>query len=671
MKDILEQIAEDPASGDTALLQRLFGLLRPRYSDDVEAAAMRLEALAELLEAQPSHADALRERLINMLNQRRPFRLLIDAGILSERGFRLELGRRIRYKLLPPAPNSDSLRDWLDGLLRPGDRQWIAGMDQSLWVRLLAALHFEKLSPEGYDRLQDTITTAIRSLSHRIASGGLNPELLRLDPSLDAHASPFLSQYEEISCFLNRCQEYGVSSDDDAAHALVLLEQCEEALDRVRRRAHVAGISVELTYVSTRLGQEIGRLKQLLHMMEDRPLADKLTTLAGLIVELLSVSESRHDVRALLRTTTGRLANRISQHVAHAGGHYVAENRKELWAIFRAAAGAGPIIAIMALIKILLMSAGMAPLTQTFFVGLNYALGFVVIYMLHFTVATKQPAMTATFMVNTLTRIRGSSTDKRMLGCFIGRVFKSQMMSILGNLLLAFATAVALSYGAAWLLDWHPVSPDEALHLIEELDPFGSLALFYAGVAGIGLFLSGIVSGYYDNKAVYERIAERLARLRGPQRLVGGRIWKRVADYIGDHLGGIAGNVFFGFYLGIVGALGFLTGLPLDIRHIAFSSANFGYAWQALDFALTPKVFLLTTAGVLLIGFMNLMVSFGLAFYVALRAINIPPLAARRQLGRALLGLLVAPVRLIVQRGDLCSEAAAEKVANVQESASK
>jgi site-specific recombinase len=54
--------------------------------------------------------------------------------------------------------------------------------------------------------------------------------------------------------------------------------------------------------------------------------------------------------------------------------------------------------------------------------------------------------------------------------------------------------------------------------------------------------------------------------------------------YIQEHLGGIMGNFLFGCMLGSTGVLGTILGLPLDIRHIAFSSANLGYAFVGFDF---------------------------------------------------------------------------------------
>ena len=105
-----------------------------------------------------------------------------------------------------------------------------------------------------------------------------------------------------------------------------------------------------------------------------------------------------------------------------------------------------------------------------------------------------------------------------------------------------------------------------------------------------------------------------MRRLAGTARAAG------IGAYIQDHLGGIMGNFLFGCMLGSTGVVGIILGLPLDIRHIAFSSANFGYALIGFDFALPFKAILWAALGVALIGLTNLGVSFALALRTALGA---------------------------------------------------
>jgi site-specific recombinase len=100
------------------------------------------------------------------------------------------------------------------------------------------------------------------------------------------------------------------------------------------------------------------------------------------------------------------------------------------------------------------------------------------------------------------------------------------------------------------------------------------------------LFLSGLIAGYYDNKAIYRRIPERLANHPLLNKLLGKhRAWK-LGHYVEHNLGALAGNFYFGLFLGLTGTIGIMLGLPLDIRHITFSAANLAFGLVTLDFQL-------------------------------------------------------------------------------------
>jgi site-specific recombinase len=132
--------------------------------------------------------------------------------------------------------------------------------------------------------------------------------------------------------------------------------------------------------------------------------------------------------------------------------------------------------------------------------------------------------------------------------------------------------------------------------------------------------VSGLVSGYYDNKAMYTRMGQRVQQLRWLRRLLGEERRARFARYVEDNLGGLMGNFVFGMLMGITGTVGYLLGLPLDVRHVTFSSANLAIGFVGLGQQVDPETIAITFVGIALIGMVNLLVSFGLALWVALRA---------------------------------------------------
>jgi site-specific recombinase len=328
----------------------------------------------------------------------------------------------------------------------------------------------------------------------------------------------------------------------------------------------------------------------------------------------------RRGIRRHFQQLFGMMALRVTDNAAQTGEHYVADSRPEYFAMWRSAMGAGLIIGVMALDKILAAKLGWAPLNQAFVYSMNYALGFALIYLLHFTVATKQPAMTAQTIAATVSEIDPTRGDLARLVDLIVAVARSQFAAILGNVMIALPTAIAIAWALGEAKGGPFIETGKAMHLLHDLDPLRSLALPHAAVAGVWLFLSGLISGWVDNWTVYERVPERIVQVRWLRAALGPERAGAFAAYVGRNLGGIAGNFLFGVMLGSTGAVAALFGLPIDIRHIAFAAANLGYALVALGFSVPWLTVAWYALGVALIGLTNLAVSFALALWVALKA---------------------------------------------------
>ena len=172
---------------------------------------------------------------------------------------------------------------------------------------------------------------------------------------------------------------------------------------RARRNAASEGTSLSLTYLLVRTEQCLKRLMQLANVLSthgnqpDERLA-MVDRWARLTHDLVQGENRRHSVREPFSRLTGLLALRVTENAKRTGEHYIAADRTEYAAMWRSAAGGGFIVAFMALIKLLLGKFIFAPLVYVVMYSLNYSLGFVLIHILHFTLATKQPAMTAPAM---------------------------------------------------------------------------------------------------------------------------------------------------------------------------------------------------------------------------------------------------------------------------------
>jgi site-specific recombinase len=199
------------------------------------------------------------------------------------------------------------------------------------------------------------------------------------------------------------------------------------------------------------------------------------------------------------------------------------------------------------------------------------------------------------------------------------QVFRSQFVAVVGNVGVAVPVAVLVTWGLLATFGWSPATPQKAGLLLEQLDPLG-LTAFYAAIAGVCLFLSGVVSGYCDNLAVFHRLPRRVARMPLLVRLVGPGRAAALGAYVEHNFGALVGNFLFGCMLGGVSLLGGLSGLPLDIRHVAFASANLGVAATTLWSQITWQMVAIGAVGVTLIAVVNLAVSFTLSLVLALRA---------------------------------------------------
>lgn len=638
MDAILEQLCTVSAGRDIGPLKTLVAELRPKRATDRGQATRNLRALIYLLDDKPLLATALRDYLMQVIGARKLVHLCTDTGILENQSFFAELWQRLNHKWLPPTVNDDYLKDVLGQLFeRRDDWYWVYGIDDAVWNDLLRVLGFRwRAVREFHAAMLGELLEAAQVLSYRISTIGLEPELVRNYPDIERFESPFLRQNAEVMAFIGHYQHWLLDRREgrvDARQIDVLLGQCEEVVVKIRRQAAQNGVSVSLTRLLLRLTQSIDRLRTLLALLDPASLTDARHSGISLFKLLVHADNVKWSLSDLFQTNTELLALQVTERASHSGEHYVTRDASEWKDMFRSASGAGFIVGFMAMLKVLASKLALAPFGYALFYSLNYSFGFMLIHVLHFTIATKQPAMTAAAIAASIDK---GKQQLHELAELIVCVFRSQFIAILGNVVLAMPTAFVIAWSCAYLTGQPLVTGDKALHLLQDIDPLHSLALFYAAIAGVCLFLSGLISGYYDNKAAYSEIPARLRQLPWLRWLVGDARLERVTAYIGDNLGALAGNFFFGVMLGSIGTLGLFFGLPVDIRHITFSSANFIFALVGMDYQLTQQQWLLSLSGIALIGATNLAVSFTLALAVALRSRRV----SFRQ-GGALVGLVL------------------------------
>ncbi|MDX5333973.1 MAG: site-specific recombinase [Gammaproteobacteria bacterium] len=623
LETLLDRVVEDETLDAVDTLTQLVDWLRPDDPEHIAPVIARIEELAMSLESRSSVRHALSGRVQGQLLDSRHLPLYTEIGLFSRRGFFRELGTRIYERLNPAPADRRNLKHVLTIVFhRLDDPEWVTAVPDDAWLRLFDLLiDVSEGREKALRRAREEALYALETLSTWIAAEELEPELLRLDPRICERNSAFVAQQRELAVYVREYLEWTQDSErpfHDDEHARVLLEQVAEQISLFRKRAVKRGTSIGLTYLLERLDQTLERIENLLDLLDPDDAEKRRSTGVRLFKQMVVNNARRHSLRALWQENVKLLSRSVTENASHTGEHYITRNRAEYLQMLWSGAGAGLIIAFMALIKLEVVELGLSRGLQTLLVCLNYGLGFVLIHILHFTVATKQPAMTAArFAAAVEQGDRGMANLKKLADLMID-VGRSQFVAVLGNVLVALPVAILV--GWAYLELWHtPVLDAQAANYqIKQLSPITGLALFHAAIAGLWLFVSGLIAGFFDNRCAYLDLPGRLREHPLLRRIIPTGLRERIADYIDGNYGALAGNFFFGVLLGVTGYIGYLLSLPLDIRHIAFSSANLGYVvaggmpgWGDMT---------LYFIFVLLIGAMNLWVSFALAFWVALKA---------------------------------------------------
>lgn len=594
-------------------LRDIVAAVRPSRDEGGDAAVRRLVTALR-------HSDDIGARLGSELRELvggvHLFPAFTESGVPPTHGFLAELLHRITRRFLPELDPPADLRSLIRHLFdAPRDEEWVADVSTGAWRELMSALELRADTVRGIGAEH---ATAIRGLAHHIASLGLQPEVHDRLPGIDEAVSPFLRL---SACALRYVESFENEVEGDEMpllhDALEAVGSCRASVQRVRDANRERGTSLRLTGLTYRLDALLDRIEVLLHLSEVEE--EKFQQSLGRFVRVLVEAEkTRNAVLPHVREHVDLLALEIVEHSARKGSKYITSGRSDWYRFFVASLGGGVIVAVFSMFKTIMAQWGLPLGIEAILYGLNYSACFVLIYLTGSALATKQPAMTA----NTIARELGDPYNRTLerLEELVIRVWRSQFVSFAGNLAAALPVAVLLS-AAFFAVTGAPVAPEyKANSMLAALHPLESGTVFYAAAAGFFLFAAGLVSGWIDNRNLHRHVPERIAAQPLLRAVVGDGGARRIADFIDRNIGIIAGNVFLGFALGSLGTVGEILGLPLDIRHIAFASAEFGTAFESLDYEVAGVVLVAGGAGIVLIGLINFLVSFGLSLAMALES---------------------------------------------------
>ncbi|WP_165088429.1 site-specific recombinase [Neisseria yangbaofengii] len=612
------QLSEALESKEFVLI--LNAIIKFLRSGGRKQASQRFDLIIATLKNNPDLARKFSQRFYIWLEKVHVYPALIKLGLFSRDSFIREISSRIYERFSPSFKDfSNLLEVFLYLFHTQNDEKWLQTLSLRQWLALYELIeeHADPALLQSVQRkLTDSLLRSMEMLSLWIASEAIEPELVRIAPRLLHSDSPFVALQREMAKLI---EHYRIETTPyDTAHLEVMFDQCIKQVEYLARRGTGAGSgsSVKVAHLLGRLQQTLDRLKLLTNIQTQPHQRTRLTIV--LMNDLINAAVGQYSTRELRRSSIRMLARSITENTSNHGEHYITRDRKEYMSMLYSAAGGGVIIALMALNKIHIGTLGYSEFLTSVLSGLNYGIGFMIIHMLHFTVATKQPAMTAArFAEKVDLNERGRAVDNKLAKLLID-VCRSQSVAVFGNVVVAILLAGLISAAFISSNQQPLLSEQSVAYQLKSIDIFTRPTLWYAAIAGVWLFCSGIIAGFFDNRSDYLDLRNRLTVNPFLRKIMPAALRKHFAEYMHNHYGSLMGNFIFGMLLGMTGFFGHLFNLPLDIRHVAFSSANLGYA--AVSGNIGAAAFIYGMIGVLAIGTVNLIVSFVLALYVALRS---------------------------------------------------
>lgn len=548
---------------------------------------------------------------------------LTEANILSENAFFPELKKRILNKILPPVVNENTIWYMVDNIsITPKDD---LGFFHNLpeneideLFRLLGISDFI-ISPE----VKKEMLFSMNILSWRVTGSAMEVEVVRMAPQYKNFDNPFLAlqnELEELAADFEKDSQLQLSSKNSRYKQIkIYIEQCLEFVNIAFKNSSKYGISGKINQSLLKIRQQVQRIFEIIQLLVIDEEKDVLLNSKQLVFNILSYKSHRNNISELINDSTRLISHLITNHTAETGTHYITSSRKEYMTMFYKASGGGIIVGALCVLKMLYGYIPGSDFSHAFLYSMNYAMGFVMIYLMGFTLATKQPAMTAATMTKVLAEegnIKSSSTEFAHL---VSKLFRSQFIAFVGNVLLSFPIALLIIYGLDVFFSQN-LAIERSDKLLKDLDPFKSKAILHACIAGFYLFISGIISGNIGNNSVFYQIPERIAKSISISRLFGKNFAKGLSKYYAKNWPGIVSNFWFGVFLGATAPVGLFLGLDLDIRHITFAAGNLALGLYGKDFTIDSYTFFISLVTVFLIGFFNFLVSFSLSMFLAFRS---------------------------------------------------
>jgi len=601
---------------ETKSLEPLAELIRTVRNSDFEEILLFLETHWEITE-NFSHY------LYNIFHNK-PFNLsLTEANILSENAFYPELKKRILNKILPAVENENTVWFLVDAVsVRPKrDLEYFKSIPPEKLNELFRLLKIENFILNA--NAKQELLFSLNILAWRVIGNAMDVEVVNMAPEYRKFDNPFIALQNELD-ILNEHHKNNdsftlTSQDENYKQIKVYLQQCLDFVTLAFKNSAKYGISSKINQSLSKIRQQLNRMDAILAVMKIDDKSEIIENSKQLFFDILEYKSHKNNLRELISDSTTLRSHLITNHTAETGTHYITSTTRDYLKMFGKASGGGIIVGCLVVLKLFFGSLPGSDFSHAILYSFNYAMGFIMIFLMNYTLATKQPAMTAATMAKVLSETENTQKNYVDFAHLVSKLFRSQFIAFMGNVFLSFPVALAIIYGLDVLFQQN-FAAEKATKLLQDQDPFESKAILHACIAGFFLFISGLISGNVANSSVFYQIPKRIEKNPLLNYFLGEQTAKKISEYYARNWSGIVSNFWFGVFLGVTGPLGIFFGLDLDIRHITFAAGNVALGFYGKGFEVDTYTIWISIITVFIIGFFNFAVSFGLSMLLAFRS---------------------------------------------------
>lgn len=595
------------------------------FSQVKTQAGVRVRFVLHLVERNPEWRAEAGATLARLAAEVPATELFCEVGIFSGQGLFGQIASILIDRFLPIRSGTGDLDQLVTALFpAESDAAWVESLAEGNIARILSLIEGERGRPV-WNTMHRSFADAMLIMASQVAGAGMEREMRGRVPIGDVATSVFFRLFgavQQLHPRLQRTEWVGTEDRRDLNELQDVIRECLTVMERAFAYLEIHGVSVDLVF---RFERTELLLRRLLLMSEFLGAAAQGSPEAGLGRLLAALIRTSHDAHRLSRLFSGKirlLSRRIVEHTGDSGEHYIVHDRAGYLQLLVSAGGGGLLTVGTTIIKAAIARFPLPPMLGLLANAGNYAGSFLAMNFCHFTLATKQPSMTASTLARKLSEF-ARGTDSQEIIATIRDAFRSQFAAAIGNVGVAIPAAALVTWLYQHLTGKEVFSQAYAHKTLMSLDPLTTMTVPFAIFTGVLLWVASLLSGMAENWVALRQVPQRLESSSYLRFWLGPVKTTRMVLLFTKHLPGAAGSVVLGTLLALTPFFGAMSGIPLDVRHVTLSSSALTIAAVSLRDSTDADTILRAVAGVGLTGVMNFGVSFFLALVVASRAQNV------------------------------------------------